>query len=189
MVKKGIEDHGYASSEDSRRAVLDFEGLFDPHFILRLRQLVGAGLLREQEVFYLPKPDEQLLPLTRHSRPVANEKMLSRALDDSSSILGSPIGSIRSPAASQSLLSKDFAPKATASNMRSDDGNDGRRVHKKLKLSPVGEDIRRIRRPKARRTRRIAFDAAEYKPAQHEEQSTSKQSMNLVSNKRKREVV
>ena len=82
---------------DSRRVVPDSEGLFEPHFILTLRQLVDVGLLLSQEVFYLPEPDEQLLPLTRHSRSVANEKMLSRAPDGSSSILDSPIGSIHSP--------------------------------------------------------------------------------------------
>ncbi|KIY48086.1 hypothetical protein FISHEDRAFT_74004 [Fistulina hepatica ATCC 64428] len=59
IEENDIQDHGDATIEDSRRMVADIETLdFSLYLFGVLRKLVGVDLLREQEVFYLPKPEE-----------------------------------------------------------------------------------------------------------------------------------
>ena len=97
MAKQEIEDHGDATQEDSLRMVKDIESLdFDSYLIGILRQLVGLDILREQEVFYLPQPGEEVV---RKTSPRKERSGVFRGAD-SSSYAGSPgySGSIRSPA-------------------------------------------------------------------------------------------
>lgn len=96
-----IEDHGDATEADSRRMIKDVESLdFDENLIGILRQLVGLDILREQEVFYLPQPGEEV-PLRRLPVPKSiSERLPSKSHADSGSYAGSPgySGSTRSPA-------------------------------------------------------------------------------------------
>jgi len=82
--------------------IKDIESLgFSLELIGVLRQLVGLDILREQEVFYLPQPGEEVhLPRRQVARPSMSSR--SAAVKDSSSYAGSPdySGSLRSPAAS-----------------------------------------------------------------------------------------
>ncbi|PPR02131.1 hypothetical protein CVT26_008822 [Gymnopilus dilepis] len=102
MEEEEIEDHGDATVEDSQRMIKDIESLgFSLELIGVLRQLVGLDILREQEVFYLPQPGEEVhLPRKHFARPSMSSR--SAAVKDSSSYAGSPdySGSLRSPAAS-----------------------------------------------------------------------------------------
>ena len=96
MAEEEIEDHGDATQEDSLRMVKDIQSLdFDSYLIGILRQLVGLDILREQEVFYLPQPGEEIV---RKTSPRKERSGLFRG--DLSSQAGSPgySGSIRSPA-------------------------------------------------------------------------------------------
>jgi len=97
MTKEEIEDHGDATQEDSLRMIKDIESLdFDSYFIGILRKLVGLDILREQEVFYLPQPGEEVF---RKTSPRKERSGVFKGAD-SSSHAGSPgySGSIRSPA-------------------------------------------------------------------------------------------
>ena len=97
MAAEEIEDHGDATQEDSLRMIKDIESLdFDSYLIGILRQLVGLDILREQEVFYLPRPGEEVV---RKTSPRKERSGVFRGTD-SSSYAGSPgySGSIRSPA-------------------------------------------------------------------------------------------
>ncbi|KAA1470569.1 hypothetical protein DENSPDRAFT_707215 [Dentipellis sp. KUC8613] len=61
MASQEIVDHGFATFDDHGRMIPDIESLdFNSYLIGVLRQLVGVDLLREQEVFYLPNPGEQV---------------------------------------------------------------------------------------------------------------------------------
>ena len=106
MEDEEIEDHGDATHEDSLRMVKDVETLdFDAYLIGTLRQLVGLDILREQEVFYLPSPGEEV---TRKVRRSGSERMgLARntSIHDYSSFAGSPGYSIRSPASTRAPAS------------------------------------------------------------------------------------
>ena len=97
MTKEEIEDHGDATQEDSLRMIKDIESLdFDSYFVGILRKLVGLDILREQEVFYLPQPGEEVV---RKSSPRKERSGVFKGAD-SSGHAGSPgySGSIRSPA-------------------------------------------------------------------------------------------
>ena len=97
MAEEEIEDHGDATHEDSLRMIKDIESLdFSSYLIGILRQLVGLDILREQEVFYLPQPGEEVV---RKTSPRKERSALFRRAD-SASHAGSPgySGSIRSPA-------------------------------------------------------------------------------------------
>ncbi|KDQ55083.1 hypothetical protein JAAARDRAFT_60062 [Jaapia argillacea MUCL 33604] len=61
MEEEEITDHGDATLDDYARIVKDIESLdFNLYLIGVLRQLVGVDLIREQEVFYLPQPGEEV---------------------------------------------------------------------------------------------------------------------------------
>jgi len=96
MAAEEIEDHGDATHLDSLRMIKDIQSLdFDSYLIGILRQLVGLDILREQEVFYLPRPGEEIV---RKTSPRKERSGVFRGAD-SSSYIGSPgySGSIRSP--------------------------------------------------------------------------------------------
>lgn len=59
MKDEEIKDQGYVKAEDIPRLIRDVESLnFTPYVVGILRQLVGVDLLREQEVFYIPRADD-----------------------------------------------------------------------------------------------------------------------------------
>ena len=76
------------------KVIKDIESLdFDSHLIGILRHLVGLDILREQEVFYLPQPGEEVVRMTSPRKERSG--VFSGA--DSSNYAGYS-GSIRSPA-------------------------------------------------------------------------------------------
>ncbi|TFK44886.1 hypothetical protein BDQ12DRAFT_673754 [Crucibulum laeve] len=98
MEKEEIEDHGDATHEDSLRMVTDIESLdFDAYLIGILRQLVGVDILREQEVFYLPSPGEEVTrkPIRRRTASAS----MGRAPDSSITMTSPSLSftSVRSP--------------------------------------------------------------------------------------------
>lgn len=106
MEDEEIEDHGDATHEDSLRMVKDVETLdFDAYLIGTLRQLVGLDILREQEVFYLPSPGEEVT--RKVLRRSGSERMgpARNTSHDYSSFAGSPGYSIRSPASTRAAAS------------------------------------------------------------------------------------
>ena len=107
MEDEEIEDHGDATHEDSLRMVKDVETLdFDAYLIGTLRQLVGLDILREQEVFYLPSPGEEVT--RKVLRRSGSERMgLARntSTHDYSNFAGSPGYSTRSPASTRAPAS------------------------------------------------------------------------------------
>ncbi|KAF9039428.1 hypothetical protein BDZ89DRAFT_381981 [Hymenopellis radicata] len=69
MEDEEIVDHGDATVEESTRVVSDIENLdFNAYLIGVIRQLVGLDLLREQEVYYLPKIGEDPLQYKKKRR-------------------------------------------------------------------------------------------------------------------------
>jgi hypothetical protein len=104
MAAEEVEDHGDATQDDSLRMIKDIESLdFDSCLIGILRKLVGLDILREQEVFYLPQPGEEVV---RKTSPRKERSGVLRGAD-SFSYAGSPVysGSIRSPASMKSPTS------------------------------------------------------------------------------------
>ena len=100
MDEEEIEDHGDARNEDASRIIRDIENLaFDSNLIGVLRQLVGLDILREQEVFYLPQPGEEVV--RKMPNPPRKERSSkAKASGESPGLASSPgySGSIRSPA-------------------------------------------------------------------------------------------
>ena len=95
ITAEEIEDHGDATQEDSLRMIKDLESFdFDSYLIGILRKLVGLDILREQEVFYLPQPGDEVVRKTSRK-----ERSGVFRGADLSSYAGSPgySGSIRSP--------------------------------------------------------------------------------------------
>ncbi|EDR08877.1 uncharacterized protein LACBIDRAFT_296395 [Laccaria bicolor S238N-H82] len=108
MEDEEIEDHGDATHDDSLRMVKDVETLdFDAYLIGTLRQLVGLDILREQEVFYLPSPGEEVTRKVLLRRSGSERMSLARntSSHDYSSFAGSPGYSIRSPASTRAPAS------------------------------------------------------------------------------------
>ncbi|KAI0317142.1 hypothetical protein OF83DRAFT_177794 [Amylostereum chailletii] len=78
MNDEEIVDHGFATIEDHGRMIPDIESLeFNPYMVGVLRQLVGVDLLREQEVFYLPNPGEEL-PKKRRKKKKSRKSVVEK---------------------------------------------------------------------------------------------------------------
>ncbi|KAJ7647657.1 hypothetical protein FB45DRAFT_894063 [Roridomyces roridus] len=61
MDEEDVKDEGDPTPEDAKRSIADVESLMlDAGLMSALRLLVGFELLREQEVFYVPRPDEHV---------------------------------------------------------------------------------------------------------------------------------
>lgn len=92
IEEEEIIDHGDATVEDSHRMIKDIESLnFHSDLIGILRQLVGLDILREQEVFYLPQPGEEVPRRNSLKKSTTIEKTaMVRVPADSSSYAGSP---------------------------------------------------------------------------------------------------
>jgi hypothetical protein len=191
MEEEQIEDHGVATISDGTGMVRSFEDMFDAYLIGVLRQLVGLDLLREQEIYYLPKKGEVLPPLPEHSRKVAKGS-ISRAADaDSSSALGSPIATHSPRTTTSSKVSgtrrgssvvrrvKDSETNSVATSSQRGDSDDESPKAKKMRYSPAGETVPETQsqstvaqRPRTRR-KRLASDAAEWKPGEADKEVES----------------
>ncbi|KAH9856019.1 hypothetical protein C2E23DRAFT_901308 [Lenzites betulinus] len=67
MKDEEIEDQGYVKPDDVPRLMRDVESLkFSPYMVGVLRQLVGVDLLREQEVFYIPRAGDGVVLRAQH---------------------------------------------------------------------------------------------------------------------------
>ena len=129
MAAEEIEDHGDATHEDSLRMIKDIQSLdFDSYLIGILRQLVGLDILREQEVFYLPQPGEEIV---RKTSPRKERSGVFRGVDSSSSPGYS--GSIRSPASMKAPTSLADSTSTSLSAFR-------RRMDSEKGSSPVHSD-------------------------------------------------
>lgn len=91
MDEEEIVDHGDATVEDSHRMIKDIESLnFHSDLVGILRQLVGLDILREQEVFYLPQPGEEVPRRNSLKKSTSEKTAMVRVPADSSSYAGSP---------------------------------------------------------------------------------------------------
>ncbi|KAF9485979.1 hypothetical protein BDN70DRAFT_988313 [Pholiota conissans] len=92
MEEEEIEDHGDATVADSYRMIKDIDSLgFHSDLIGILRQLVGLDILREQEVFYLPAPGEEVNLRKNPVKKTLGEKpAMIRVPAETSSNAGSP---------------------------------------------------------------------------------------------------
>lgn len=122
MAEEEIEDHGDATHEDSLRMVKDIETLgFDLDLIGIIRQLVGLDILREQEVFYLPLPGEEITRKHAIRKTPSEKTAIIRAPGESSNQGSSPItypASARSPAYNRPPASVADSTSTTFSNLR-----------------------------------------------------------------------
>ncbi|CDO77046.1 hypothetical protein BN946_scf184403.g21 [Trametes cinnabarina] len=66
MKDENIEDEGYVKAGDIPRLIRDVESLnLSPYLFGVLRQLVGVDLIREQEVFYIPRSGDGVVMKSR----------------------------------------------------------------------------------------------------------------------------
>nr|VWP01521.1 Alcohol oxidase [Ganoderma boninense] len=78
-----IEDHGLTRTEELPTTITLIEDLkISPELLAILRQLTGVDLFREQEVIYLPRPGDQIVPKKKRSRAkyIQRESITSRTL-------------------------------------------------------------------------------------------------------------
>ena len=112
MNEEEIEDHGDARNEDASRIIRDIENLaFDSNLIGVLRQLVGLDILREQEVFYLPQPGEEVV------RKLPNPPRKERSYKAKTS--GESPGLASSPGYSSSIRSPSIRPPVSVADSTS----------------------------------------------------------------------
>ncbi|KAF8070753.1 hypothetical protein FPV67DRAFT_1042057 [Lyophyllum atratum] len=90
IKEEEIVDHGDALPEDGRCMKHDLDAYeFDPYLIGVLRLLVGVDMLREQEVYYLPQPGPDLVPLRRRSKR-EDKAALSPRRNSAASVISPP---------------------------------------------------------------------------------------------------
>ncbi|KAJ7502944.1 hypothetical protein B0H11DRAFT_1987125 [Mycena galericulata] len=192
MDEENIKDEGYATTEDSERMIKDLDALhFDSYLIGTLRQLVGVDLLREQEIYYLPRPDEELR--LRHPRRREQSKLRISSGGSFASDGGAMSPGVRSPGSISSRAPNSAAGSSSTTSVQA------RRRKRSDRGSPTppawtqsqgdestddeSPDAKRIRAAEAegiaaaasgsplrtrRSKRRIDKEAAEYKPEKPE---------------------
>lgn len=85
MDEEEIQDHGPATHEDYSHLVGNIEVLdFNPYLVGVLRQLVGVDLLRENEVFYLLQPGEEVHYKKKGRKSTTGSKLASSTIARSS---------------------------------------------------------------------------------------------------------
>lgn len=85
MKDENINDLGLVKAEDIPRLIRDIDSLnLSPYLVGVLRQLVGVDLLREQEVFYIPRRDDGVVIKSRkkahRAKPKKMESISARTL-------------------------------------------------------------------------------------------------------------
>ncbi|KAL4245015.1 hypothetical protein ABKN59_002805 [Abortiporus biennis] len=157
MAEEDIDDLGDATMADNPYLVPDVESLdFEPYLISVLRQLVRVDYLREQEIFYLPMPGEEVKyrpkkpPRARkstgekHTTPTSpqtsknsQKKPISRAESSSS------ISSSSSTSSSESLSSSTEYHGSSDSDSSDDD-----EPKLQMKRKRVGTKLQHSKAPK-----------------------------------------
>ncbi|KAF5322103.1 hypothetical protein D9619_001977 [Psilocybe cf. subviscida] len=124
MKEQEIVDHGLAPQEDAFVMIKDIESLdLGSDLISVLRVLVGHDIFRDQELFYLPAPGEQLSVKPAFRKPTPSGKLESShhhaGSPSYSSLAGSPTFHKSSTSVSGSTSSLSALRKAQASEWSS----------------------------------------------------------------------
>ena len=83
MEEENITDHGLTRTEELPSKITPIEDLkISAELLATLRQLTGVDLFREQEVIYLPRPGDDIVPKKRRSRTklIQRESISARTL-------------------------------------------------------------------------------------------------------------
>lgn len=104
MKEESIEDHGQATVEESERLVDNIDELFDPYLLGNIRKLVGVDLMRENEIYHLPRPGETVHHRKQPGRKPRQSKRASKKFADSAR--NSPISPQSSFRSSASVSSR-----------------------------------------------------------------------------------
>ncbi len=122
LEEEEIEDHGVLDVEDNSRLVPDVEGLdLSLYLVAVLRQLVGADHLRENEVYYLPQPGENIRRKPKRKtkpRPSVREVSSGRNIAGLASPRQPP-GPKRSPVKAPSSKSTSISTTSVSRSMAS----------------------------------------------------------------------
>ncbi|TBU23796.1 hypothetical protein BD311DRAFT_767691 [Dichomitus squalens] len=83
MEQENIRDHGLTRTDELPSKITPIEDLkISPELMATLRQLTGVDLFREQEVIYLPRPGDNIVPKKRRLRTklIQRESISARTL-------------------------------------------------------------------------------------------------------------
>ncbi|KAJ7794272.1 hypothetical protein B0H14DRAFT_126407 [Mycena olivaceomarginata] len=124
MEEEDIQDMGDATPEDGDRMIAELDSLnFSSYLIGILRQLVGMDILREQEVYYLPRPGEERPVKQQHG--LGHERSMSKQMRVSSggsfaSDAGGPFspGALRSPMSTSSRPPNSLAGSSSTASVK-----------------------------------------------------------------------
>ncbi|KAI0365580.1 hypothetical protein BV20DRAFT_972968 [Pilatotrama ljubarskyi] len=160
MKDEEIEDQGLVKAEDIPRLIRDVESLdFSPYLIGILRQLVGVDLLREQEVYYIPRAGDGVLLKSKKKSHRAKlkqrESISARTLSNGGAARTKDSGSIAPPSQASVSTSGESASVAGRLSVRSSAGtsaslsiselsdleDEEAPPAKRTKESPPGEDV------------------------------------------------
>ncbi|KAJ7076826.1 hypothetical protein B0H15DRAFT_572261 [Mycena belliarum] len=200
MKEEDIKDMGVATQAEADRMIQDIDSL---HLNLNLmgvvRQLVGVDLLREQEIYYLPRPGEEQLrkPRRREASKLrissggsfASEGAMSPGMRSPASISSRPPTSAAgssstaseqarrrrkddrgSPAASWAYSQGESTDEEEPSTKRIRGADGDIRAAEEEGIAAAASGSPRVR---TRRSRRMDKEAAEYKPGGPEESGES----------------
>lgn len=198
ITEEEIEDHGEAIIQGNTRIVDDIQTLdFEPYLLWVMRQLVGTEILRENEVFYLPEPGEEIVRRSLKpekktsskpkSRPPksAGENTADGQRDSVSGHSGSRDSSIASSSTSvlQRILGgSDMDDLSTVTE--TEDENPPKPKAPELELEDTTErgdpdskpEVSTVSAFSRKRARRLGQDAFAYKPSTDEEEAASSSS-------------
>lgn len=191
IEEEEIEDQGEAIIRGDTRIADDIETInFEPYLLWAMRQLVGTELLRENEVFYLPEPDEIItrnLQDTGKKKGTRPSKKRSKLVDENS-MDPSQIPAVRhspsrasSVASSASVLQQiiggsDIEDLSTVTETEEDKSSPAKSQGKRFEegtnepnISPMKGEASALSR---KRGRRLGQDAAAYHPSTDDDSST-----------------
>jgi hypothetical protein len=186
MKEEDIQDMGDATMEDAERMINDLDSLhFNSYLIGILRHLVGVDILREQEVYYLPRPGEERLrkPVGRDRSKLrvssggsfASDGAMSPVMRSPASVSSRPPTSIAGSSSTASVKTTTRRPKKSdrgsptpswgvpsQGDVTDDESPAAKRVRaaeaEGVAAAASGSPLR------TRRSKRIDKEAAEYKP-------------------------
>ncbi|KAJ7928446.1 hypothetical protein B0H13DRAFT_983127 [Mycena leptocephala] len=212
MKEEDIQDMGDATMEDAERMINDLDSLhFNSYLIGILRHLVGVDILREQEVYYLPRPGEERLrkPVGRDRSKLrvssggsfASDGAMSPVMRSPASVSSRPPTSIAGSSSTASVKTTTRRPKKSdrgsptpswgvpsQGDVTDDESPAAKRVRaaeaEGVAAAASGSPLR------TRRSKRIDKEAAEYKPDVLEavEESSDEDADNGRRKKKKRGV-
>ncbi|KAG1854149.1 hypothetical protein DFJ58DRAFT_383150 [Suillus subalutaceus] len=101
MDEEEIQDHGPATYEDYPRLIGNIEALdFNPYLVGILRQLVGVDLIRENEVFFLLQPGEEVQYKKKGRKSTTVSKLVASLSQSATTSPQFSVASRRSPVTS-----------------------------------------------------------------------------------------